>query len=141
METQELIWLYPRGQNRQLAEHFALSEFHCKCDLLLCPTTLVHHALPPTAEILREMMGRPLVISSAFRCPIHNQTIGGKPGSYHPKGMALDIVARDTEGLEKLARCASLIHAIGGVGMYPGRSFVHIDVRPRIDNKQVFWEG
>jgi hypothetical protein len=42
-------------------------------------------------EPLREWWGKPLTISSFFRCEKLNKKIGGSPTSQHVKGEAIDI--------------------------------------------------
>lgn len=48
---------------------------------------LVDKVLDP----LRESWGRPLVITSGYRCPKLNSAVGGSKTSHHVKGMAADI--------------------------------------------------
>ncbi len=50
-------------------------------------TALVDNVLDP----VRILAGKPLVVSSGFRCPRLNAIVGGKPNSQHLKGMAADI--------------------------------------------------
>ena len=42
-------------------------------------------------DIIREMFGQPLSISSGYRCPELNTKVGGKTTSQHLKGQAADI--------------------------------------------------
>lgn len=48
---------------------------------------LVDKVLDP----LRESWGRPLVVTSGYRCPKLNSAVGGSKTSHHVKGMAADI--------------------------------------------------
>jgi zinc D-Ala-D-Ala carboxypeptidase len=44
-------------------------------------------------EPLRKYIGRPIVISSGYRCAEVNKRVGGQPTSQHLKGQAADIHA------------------------------------------------
>lgn len=46
---------------------------------------------------LRRMYGQPIVITSAYRCPLLNQTVGGVKNSWHQRGCAADIHINDPE--------------------------------------------
>ena len=48
---------------------------------------LVDNVLDP----LREAWGRPLTVSSGYRCPALNRAVGGSATSHHLRGMAADI--------------------------------------------------
>lgn len=37
--------------------------------------------------------GRPIIVSSGFRCPKLNDAVGGSPNSAHLKGLAADFIA------------------------------------------------
>lgn len=50
-------------------------------------TALVDNVLDP----LREMYGKPIYISSGYRCPRLNKAVGGVAGSQHKTGQAVDI--------------------------------------------------
>ena len=43
-------------------------------------------------EKIRELVGRPVTITSGYRCPELNAKIGGSKASYHMRGWAADIV-------------------------------------------------
>jgi zinc D-Ala-D-Ala carboxypeptidase len=74
--------------------------------------------------------GRRVVVSSGYRDPLHNWSVGGKDDSYHMKCMAADIFI---PGVNKSSLIAFVYgnNLIGGLGCYPGRGFIHIDVRSR----------
>ena len=50
---------------------------------------LVENVLDP----LREAYGRPIHVTSGYRCPRLNRLVGGSPNSQHMRGEAADIVA------------------------------------------------
>jgi zinc D-Ala-D-Ala carboxypeptidase len=74
--------------------------------------------------------GRKVVVSSGYRDPSHNDRVGGADDSYHMKCMAADIFI---PGVSKrsLIAVAYRERLVGGLGCYPGRQFIHIDVRDR----------
>lgn len=56
-------------------------------------------------EPARVKLGRPIIITSGYRCAKLNAAVGGVPKSYHTKGMAADIRIdniRDAYNLAKL---------------------------------------
>ena len=53
---------------------------------------------------LREKFGKPIKITSGFRCPELKKAVGGKPTSQHTKGEAVDIVADDNKALFDLIK-------------------------------------
>lgn len=74
--------------------------------------------------------GRKVVMNSGFRDERHNQAAGGKDNSYHKKCMAADI---QIPGVSKqdMIQFAAKNDAVGGLGCYPARNFIHVDVRDR----------
>lgn len=77
---------------------------------------------------LRDRLGRPIVVVSAYRSPAHNKAVGGVKNSRHLVGEAFDIRMdnHDPVHFEELAR------AVGfrGFGFYPRQGFMHIDMGP-----------
>lgn len=53
---------------------------------------------------IREKLGKPIRISSGFRCPVLNKAVGGVANSQHQKGLAADLVCADMNALEKVLR-------------------------------------
>lgn len=80
------------------------------------------HALD-CLQKLRNLMGVPLLINSAYRCKIKNELEGGAPSSEHLNGRAFDIHigAHDRKDLLAKARIA------GFKGFGFGRAFLHVD--------------
>ena len=86
--------------------------------------------------------GRKVVVNSGYRDPQHNNDVGGADNSYHMKCMAADIFIPGVPK-EKLIRFAYRQGLVGGLGCYPGKQFIHIDVRdrPRGWNRPVTFSG
>ena len=53
---------------------------------------------------IREKLGKPILVSSGYRCPVLNKAVGGVAKSQHQKGLAADLVCTDMNGLEKVLR-------------------------------------
>ena len=80
-------------------------------------------------EALRKRAGRPIVIHAGYRCPAHNQQVGGVPNSKHTRGLAADIHIPGLS-LQQMYDMASEVaqFAQGGIGAYDS-NFLHVDVR------------
>ncbi|AXH76152.1 MAG: peptidase M15 [Microviridae sp.] len=79
-------------------------------------------------QALRDEIGAPLVINSAFRTPEHNLSVNGALTSLHLRGQAFDI---RTKG-HSVSRLAALAVRVGfrGIGYYPHLGFIHLDIGP-----------
>jgi uncharacterized protein YcbK (DUF882 family) len=91
-------------------------------------------------EHVRAVVGRPLVVLSAYRTEAHNRRVGGAKHSQHVEGRALDL--RPPKELTpfdfyRLIRGEVERCRIRGLSPYP--TFVHIDVRP--SERLVVWMG
>ena len=54
------------------------------------------------AERIREIIGRPVIINSGYRCPALNKAVGGVSNSQHALAEALDIKVSGKTALEIL---------------------------------------
>ena len=79
--------------------------------------------------LLRESLGFPLMITSAYRSPEHNAKVGGKSRSAHLRGRAVDI-AISGDKAHRLVRMALLL-GFTGIGIRQRGDYryrcVHID--------------
>ena len=118
----------------KISKNFNLKEFEC--------THPDHHHVQVDENLvdklqkLREALGVPLIINSAYRCPERNKQVGGAKNSQHLLGNAVDISLRTIDlpidDLEKLADSLGF----DGIGKY--NTFIHLDVRgykARWDNR------
>lgn len=74
---------------------------------------------------LRDIIGKPLVINSAYRSPSHNKEVGGSPNSQHLFGIAFDI---SLEGHNRDDITAVAEH-VGFIGIGQYNHFIHLDTR------------
>lgn len=65
-------------------------------------TALVDNVLDP----LREAWGRPIIVTSGYRCEALNKAVGGVPTSQHKQGQAADISTGSIEDNKKLFELA-----------------------------------
>lgn len=80
-------------------------------------------------ELLRELLGKPILITSSYRSEKYNKDVGGSPRSMHLTGKAvdIDITRYDGETRRKLVSIALAIGLTVGVA----KSFIHLDVRDK----------
>ena len=66
---------------------------------------LVSPAFMDWLAVLRAMHGKPMVVSSGYRTPLHQFTRTGRRTGAHVDGMAIDVLCsgQDAERLERLA--------------------------------------
>jgi len=79
-------------------------------------------------QTLRNRLGKPLILRSAYRSPEHNRAVDGAPRSKHMDGTAFDIAManHDPAAFEAAARAVGFL----GFGTYPRSGFIHIDLGP-----------
>lgn len=77
-------------------------------------------------QALRDQLGVPLIVHSAYRSPDYNRKVGGAKRSMHLHGAAFDIsmANHDPESFKAAARAAGFT----GFGFCPRQNFMHIDI-------------
>lgn len=77
-----------------ISQHIKYKEVRCKCRQ--CDGGFITQPTLELFERIREAAGgKPLTITSGFRCEPYNKIVGGVKNSYHMQGKALDIVFPD----------------------------------------------
>lgn len=116
---------------KKLSAHFNRSEFACNGVNCCGGSAPIDAELIDALELLREYVGGPLHINCGFRCLTHNRTLGSQDDSQHPLGLAADVAVPDGFTVEQFAEIAEQVNAFadGGIGRYPTRGFIHVDVR------------
>ncbi len=86
---------------------------------------LVEDVLDP----LREAYGRPIRVTSGYRCPQLNRLVGGSPNSQHMRGEAADIqpVVGNDDDLDELAQILIANGKFDQLIVYP--TFIHVSYR------------
>ena len=79
-------------------------------------------------QALRDRLGKPLIVRSAYRSPEHNHAVGGATCSKHMDGTAFDIAMtnHDPVAFEAAAREVGFL----GFGFYPRSGLIHVDLGP-----------
>ena len=102
------------------SRHFSAGELACKCG---CGALVIDVNLITKLERVRNELGRPLTVTSCTRCAAHNVAEGGKTGSEHLTGQAVDIaVANSTERFELIESALSCGFSRLGIA----KGFVHL---------------
>ena len=131
------IKTFVKGKPTSLSTNFKSTEFDCHGSGC-CIQTKVDDKLVQYLQQIRNHFGKPVNISSGYRCETHNKKIGGATNSRHAKGQAADIYISGVTPAE-IAKYAESI-GILGIGLYETDAdghFVHVDTR----ETKSFWYG
>jgi len=82
-------------------------------------------------QLVRNYIGSPIIITSAYRTPTYNNYCGGVKNSYHTKGMAVDIRVNGMQPYDLAVYVAKLTD-FKGFGINVKKNFVHCDMRSRL---------
>lgn len=109
----------------KLSEHFSREEFACNDG---CGLDTVDAELINVLEFVRRHFGgRPVIITSGYRCPEHNAAVSGAPDSQHLHGRAADIVIQGIPARDVAAFLDDNFPDRLGIGSYA--RFTHVDTR------------
>ncbi len=109
--------------NIQISKNFKLKEFQCKDGSYLVK---IDSRLLEKLQKLRDLIGKPIIITSGYRTPEYNKKVGGVKNSYHLHGKAVDIKVNGISPRE-LSKYAEKV-GFNGIGIY--ENFIHLDIRP-----------
>ena len=104
--------------------NFSPQELACKGtgNLMLDPAAM------DKLQALRTRLGRPLLITSAYRSPQHNRAVGGAKNSMHMRGIAFDV-RMENQDPHEFVKAAKAV-GFAGIGTYPRSGFIHVDTGP-----------
>ena len=89
---------------------------------------MLHPLLLLKLVALRDVLERPVSITSGYRCSSYNRKVVGVGNSYHCIGLAADIQVKDINLIELLGYVEEIDFA--GIGFYEKKNFLHLDIRP-----------
>lgn len=112
----------------ELVPGFTDHEFACKC----CGLYWADPVMLGGLATLRRILNKPVIITSAYRCPAHNKEVGGAVNSLHTKGKAVDIYIKGVTAAD-MAKMAETVEVFrnGGIGIYTPEQFIHVDTGPK----------
>lgn len=118
--------------NSKLTQNFRVKEFACTdgSDPIFIDSELV-----VILQKVRTHFGKPVTITSAYRTPTRNKSVGGTTYSQHLYGMAADIKVNGVVPKKVADYVETLLPGRGGIGLY--ETFTHIDVR----ETKARWKG
>ena len=112
-----------------LSTNFDREEFECTCG---CHKVAIKLRLIAALQSLRDRVGVPITITSGYRCMEHNRKVGGVKNSRHVSGEAADIHIHGMTAKEMYGHALAIYEfRNGGIGIYPQRKFIHVDVRDK----------
>ena len=91
-------------------------------------------------QTLRDMIKKPLNISSGYRCPALNAKVGGVPTSQHMKGEAADVWCATMTPYELACKVVDSGLPFDQLGLYPG--FIHLSYKKNGPQRmQIFYNS
>ena len=110
--------------NKKLSTNFKVREFAC---LDGSDPIFISSELVTILQKIRTHFGKAVTITSAYRTPARNKSVGGTTYSQHLYGMAADIKIAGVSPKKVAEYAETLLPNTGGIGIYD--TFTHIDVR------------
>ena len=123
-----IVITYAAKHRQRLTPNFYIGEFMCRDGSTLI---LIDKRLAEGLQKIRDKVGKPVIITSAFRTPEHNIAVkGAQPtddseGSQHLYGKAADISVQGMTGQQ----LANIARAVGFTGIGIAGTWCHVDVR------------
>ena len=120
------------------SEHFSKEELACRCG---CGVSKMDSVFMERLEAVRRKFGKPMKITSAYRCSEHpvekaKSHMGNKPSGMHPNSRACDVAVDRTDAINLIQ--IALQQGMTGIGVCQkgvGR-FIHLDDR---DGPPTIW--
>lgn len=106
-----------------ILKNFKKEELECPC----CKKCEVREEAGQKLQKLRDKLGFPLPIASAFRCEQKNRAIKGATGSKHLLGSAFDIKTSGMNSRHRYELLREGVKLFKGVGVY--NRHIHLDDR------------
>ena len=114
---------------KKLTEHFQVKEFKCNdgSDKILIDLDLVE-----ILETIRQYFNKAITVISGYRTEAYNRKVSNAQNSQHCLGTAADIKVDGVSPIAVALLCEyALMKDFGGIGLYKGQNFTHIDTREK----------
>lgn len=110
--------------------YFSISEFACKGHHCNCENQIDLGFVRELDE-LRHRYGKPLIVSSGYRCPAHNAKVSGtgRTGP-HTTGKAADLLVDRGDAFQLLRLAMGMRFTGIGLQQKGGGRFIHLDNLP-----------
>ena len=124
---------YPFDDSTQLSAHFNVSEFRCKCGKVH-DTLLADELIEKLEKLYAALNCSKIIVTSGFRCSMHDRTVGGSGTGQHTKGNAADICCYGQDGQpisSKVVCCKAQDIGFRGIAnITAAYQYTHVDMRP-----------
>lgn len=116
--------------------YFTDDELKCSC----CGVNAMRPETVDRLDRLRELYGKPIALSSAYRCAKRNTEVSstGQNGP-HTTGQAVDILVRGAEGLVLMGLAQRLGFTGFGVKQHGASRYLHLDDLPEAEGRPRPW--
>ncbi len=111
-----------------MTANFQPSEFACRC----CGrgAEIVKPKLIAALQWVRNDWGRPMAVTSGYRCPKHNAEVGGAKSSAHVFGEAADIADADGALRAWMTEDMLAIYGLWAEDYWATPGWLHMQIRP-----------
>lgn len=130
--TNAEYYTWNKGNYGLLGKYFKMHDFTCRCNFPTCTEQKISKQLVYKLDLLREKYGKPIIVTSGFRCDKYQahlkrtlpagHTVATR--STHQDGNAADITGADIE--ELYIKAPEFFMAIGDARK---KKFIHVDLR------------
>jgi len=134
----------PKFHRFMISDFILLSEVPCPCKVCVNnnPSFSVDPGIVSLFDRWRMVVGHALPITSFWRCKSHNTLVGGKVGSLHLVGAAIDFYDPSSDITPAYLDRLSKIIGDGGLGIIKPEGYFHIDCGHLLGlPKYRRWEG
>lgn len=117
-------YIMDTNANEKVGQYFKVKEFACRDG---SQVVFIDDYLCTVLDILRNKLGKPIIVTSGYRTPWWNAKCDGAKYSYHMRGMAADIKVNGMKAKELARKLDEIVP--NGCGIIVYDSWVHFDVR------------
>lgn len=117
-------YIMDTSSNEKVGQYFKVKEFACRDG---SQVVFIDDYLCTILDILRNKLGKPIIVTSGYRTPSWNAKCSGAKYSYHMRGMAADIKVNGMKAKELAKKLDEIVP--NGCGIIVYDSWVHFDVR------------